>query len=119
MFEMPAFCNRDFCSSTLSVNTSFSIRTDDSPPLMMLLTVCISAHLVFTVLEQAAVVPRSHLQSSKDALWLMLLPTPQHTWCRPTYDMAVQGAATECLNTLQLIQDGHIVLGCQWWVGLM
>eukprot|EP00731_Ephydatia_muelleri_P022038 Em0014g629a len=31
-------------------------RTDDSPPLMMLLTVCISAHLVFTVLEQAAVV---------------------------------------------------------------
>ena len=56
MFEMPAFCNRDFRSSSLSVNTSFSIRTDDSPPMMMLLTVCISAHLVFTVLEQAAVV---------------------------------------------------------------
>ncbi|KAL5487003.1 hypothetical protein EMCRGX_G019555 [Ephydatia muelleri] len=31
-------------------------RADDSPPLMMLLTVCIFAHLVFTVLEQAAVV---------------------------------------------------------------
>eukprot|EP00731_Ephydatia_muelleri_P018494 Em0011g534a len=30
--------------------------TDDSPPRMMMLTVCISAHLVFTVLEQAAVV---------------------------------------------------------------
>ena len=24
----------------------------------------------------------------------------QHTWCRPTYDMAAQGAATEYLNTL-------------------
>eukprot|EP00731_Ephydatia_muelleri_P006973 Em0003g1221a len=47
---------RDFRSSSLSVKTSFSIRTDDSPSLMMLLTVCISAHLVFTVLEQAAVV---------------------------------------------------------------
>ena len=56
MFEMPAFCNRDFRSSALSVSTSFVIRTDDSLPLMMLLTVCISAHLVFTVLEQAAVV---------------------------------------------------------------
>eukprot|EP00731_Ephydatia_muelleri_P002935 Em0001g2935a len=33
MFEMPAFCNRDFRSSSLSVSTSFSIRTDDSPPL--------------------------------------------------------------------------------------
>ena len=30
MFEMPAFSNRDFRSSSLSVSTSFSIRTDDS-----------------------------------------------------------------------------------------
>eukprot|EP00731_Ephydatia_muelleri_P018427 Em0011g467a len=56
MFEIPAICNRDFHSSSLSVSTSFSVRADDSPPLMMLLTVCIFAHLVFTVLEQAAVV---------------------------------------------------------------
>ncbi|KAL5516248.1 hypothetical protein EMCRGX_G001532 [Ephydatia muelleri] len=46
MFEMPAFCNRAFHSSSVSVSNSFSIRTNDSPPLMMLLTVCISAHLV-------------------------------------------------------------------------
>ena len=56
MFEIPAICDRDFRSSSLSVSTSFSVRADDSPPLMILLTVCISAHLVFTVLEQAAVV---------------------------------------------------------------
>ncbi|KAL5475679.1 hypothetical protein EMCRGX_G025525 [Ephydatia muelleri] len=43
-------------------------------------------------------VPWSRPQSSKDTLWLMLLPAPQHTWCRPTYDMAVQGAATECTD---------------------
>ncbi|KAL5470772.1 hypothetical protein EMCRGX_G028787 [Ephydatia muelleri] len=54
MFEMPAFCNRDFHSSSLSVSTSFSIRADGSRLLTMLLTVCISAHR-FTVLEQAAV----------------------------------------------------------------
>ena len=39
--------------TTLSVSTS-SIRADGSPPLTMLLAVCISEHLVFTVLEQAA-----------------------------------------------------------------
>ena len=47
MFEMPAFCNRDFHSSSLSVSTSFSIRADDSPPLMMLLTVCINFYCCF------------------------------------------------------------------------
>ena len=53
MFEMPAFCNRDFRSSSLSVSTSFSIRADGSPPLMMLLHLCTPG---FTVVEQAAVV---------------------------------------------------------------
>ena len=55
MFEMPAFCNRDFRSSSLSVSTSFSIRTDDSSPLMA----SYDLHLCtpdFHVLEQAAVV---------------------------------------------------------------
>ena len=31
---------------------------------------------------------------------LMLLPAPQPILCRPAYDMAVQGAMRECLNTL-------------------
>ena len=53
-FVMPAFCKRDFLSSSLRVSTSFSIRSDGSPPLTMLLAVCISEHLVLTVLEQAA-----------------------------------------------------------------
>eukprot|EP00731_Ephydatia_muelleri_P004884 Em0002g1060a len=124
MFEMPAFCNRDFRSSSL---------------------ICISAHLVFTVLEQAAVVgcwlllgscivPLSELvemalfsnaaaslsspayilqqpQSSKDALWLMLLPAPQHTWCRPTYDMAVQGATTESLKRSEYLKSWRSGVG--------
>eukprot|EP00731_Ephydatia_muelleri_P017535 Em0010g633a len=54
---MPAFCKRDFLSSSLRVSTSFSIRSDGSPPLTMLLAVCISEHLVLTVLEQAAEQP--------------------------------------------------------------
>ena len=54
MLVMPAFCNRDILSSSLKVSTSSSIRADGSPPLTMLLAVCISARLVFTVLEQAA-----------------------------------------------------------------
>ena len=76
-------------------------------------------------------------QSSKDTLWLMLLPAPQHTWCRPTYDMEVQGATTECLNTLHTsthsgrshcfglpmvgrahvrrLEEGHFVM-CEAWL---
>ncbi|KAL5489033.1 hypothetical protein EMCRGX_G018077 [Ephydatia muelleri] len=74
MFEIPAFCNRDFHSSSLSVSTSFSIRADDSPPLMMLLTVCISAHLAFTVLEQAAVTENSALDVCRRTAVLDLVP---------------------------------------------
>eukprot|EP00731_Ephydatia_muelleri_P031227 Em0022g741a len=136
MFEMPAFCNRDFRSSSLSVSTSFSIRADGSPPLMMLLHLCTPG---FTVVEQAAVVRCPAFVSNSNVIFdaglislgtkepsseqqghtwsdlsryqgavlraarthrLMLLPAPQPILCRPAYDMAVQGAMRECLNTL-------------------
>ncbi|KAL5474487.1 hypothetical protein EMCRGX_G026440 [Ephydatia muelleri] len=78
-------------------------RTDDSPPLMMLLTVCISAHLVFTVLEQAAVVGcQAFISSKRWCAFMAFIATSLHISVAYHTLYQYQGAVLRAARTHQV-----------------
>eukprot|EP00731_Ephydatia_muelleri_P002875 Em0001g2875a len=113
MFEMPAFSNRDFRSSSLS---SWSkqlwsvvwLLLGDIPlaiscivPLSELVEMALFSNATAFLSSPAVRDGTKESSSEQQGHTVVDAATrSQHTWCRPTYDIAAQGAATEYLNTL-------------------